>query len=63
MEKPADPVLYTEAQLAKGVSRSEVVNNQTSNNALWEQDRAKLIILQDYIKILQDKGIISKQEE
>lgn len=59
MAQPSTPILYTEKQLASGVSRSEVVNNQTSNNVLWDQDRSKLIALQDYIKTLQAKGIIS----
>ena len=59
MAQPSTPILYTEKQLANGVSRSEVVNNQTSNNVLWDQDRSKLIALQDYIKTLQAKGIIS----
>jgi len=52
--------VYTKSQIAKGVSRSEVVDNQTANNALWEKDRQKLIALQAYIKTLQDAGIISK---
>lgn len=59
MVQPSTPILYTENQLANGVSRSEVVDNQSSNNALWDQDRSKLIALQDYIKTLQAKGIIS----
>ena len=45
MAQPSTPILYTEKQLANGVSRSEVVNNQTSNNVLWDQDRSKLIAL------------------
>lgn len=59
MSQPSTPILYTKKQLTSGVSRSEVVDNQTSNNALWDQDRSKLIALQDYIKTLQAKGIIS----
>lgn len=60
LEAPTTPVVYTKSQIAKGVSRSEVVDNQTANNALWEKDRQKLIALQAYIKTLQDVGIISK---
>lgn len=59
METPSNPIPYTQNQVERGVSRSEVVDNQTANNALWEQDRAKLMALQDYIKTLQGKGIIS----
>lgn len=59
MEKPSTPVLYTPNQIKKGVTRSEVVDNQTLNNALWEKDRIKLISLQNYIKTLQSEGIIS----
>lgn len=55
-----DPVHYTDKQVANGVNRSEVVTNQTKNNALWEQDRLKLSGLQAYIKTLQEKGIIAK---
>ena len=54
------PVPYTDSQIKKGVTRTEVVNNQTSNNILWEQDRNRLINLQNYIKTLQEKGVISK---
>ncbi|WNL63186.1 hypothetical protein [Citrobacter phage Tr1] len=60
LEKPSTPILYTEEQLAKGVSRSEVVSNQTANNALWDKDRQKLLSLQEYVRTLQDSGIISK---
>lgn len=59
MELPSNPIPYTQKQVQSGVSRSEVVDNQTANNALWEKDRAKLTALQDYIKTLQGKGIIS----
>lgn len=60
LQAPETPVVYTQTQVAKGVSRSEVVENQTRNNALWEKDRQKLVALQVYIKTLQDAGIISK---
>ncbi|QHR65010.1 hypothetical protein JR326_gp265 [Escherichia phage ukendt] len=60
MDKVSTPVPYTKNQIAKGVSRSEVVNNQTQNNALWEQDRRKVLGLQAYIKTLQEKGIIAE---
>lgn len=60
LESPETPVVYTQTQITKGVSRSEVVDNQTKNNALWEKDRQKLMALQAYIKTLQDAGIISK---
>lgn len=60
MDGVSTPVPYTKEQVAKGVNRSEVVNNQTENNALWEQDRRKASGLQAYIKTLQDKGIIAK---
>lgn len=59
MGQPSTPILYTEKQLANGVSRSEVVENQSANNVLWEKDRIKLNSLQEYIKTLQAKGIIS----
>lgn len=59
MEQPSNPIPYTQKQVERGVSRSEVVDNQASNNVLWGKDRAKLIALQDYIKTLQGKGIIS----
>ena len=54
------PILYTESQIKNGVSVSDVVKNQAANNALWEEDRSKLKNLQEYIKILKDKNIISK---
>jgi len=60
MEKPSNPIPYTDTQIAKGVSRSEVVNNQSANNILWSEDRAKLNNLQSYIKTLQDSETISK---
>lgn len=60
MEGVSEPVPYTNQQIAKGVSRSEVVDNGTTNNVLWSQDRNKVIGLQNYIKALQEKGIISK---
>lgn len=63
MEQPSTPIIYTEKQLANGVSRSEVVNNQTSNNILWSQDRNKLLSLQAFIRILQQQGVISDTEE
>lgn len=60
MISPSEPVLYTDEQIRLGVNRVEVVANQTSNNALWDQDRAKLVGLQNYLRALQSEGIISK---
>lgn len=54
------PILYTDSQIRHGVSVSDVVKNQTLNNALWENDRNRLKTLQDYIKLLKNKNIISK---
>jgi hypothetical protein len=60
MDNPSHPIPYTTKQIERGVSRSEVVDNQASNNVLWSKDRAKLTSLQNYIRTLQEKGIISK---
>lgn len=60
MSSLSDPVPYTREQIQKGTSRSEVVDNQTENNLLWGDDRNKAKGLQDYIKKLQEQGIIAK---
>lgn len=60
MLDPNMPVRYTQEQVAKGVSRTEVVDNQSTNNILWAKDRIKLKNLQEYIRVLQQGGIISK---
>lgn len=60
LDSISTPILYTDSQIKNGVSVSDVVKNQTLNNALWEKDRARLKTLQEYIKLLKDKNIISK---
>lgn len=60
MEDLSDPIPYTNEQIRKGTSRSEVVDNQSGNNILWGEDRNKVTGLQNYIKKLQEQGIISK---
>lgn len=60
MSEMSTPVPYTDQQLLKGISRSEVVDNQTENNSLWDEDRYKLQGLQKYIRTLQSRGIISE---
>lgn len=54
------PIKYTASQLKNGVSRSEIVANQSANNKLWAQDRLKLDGLQAYIQKLQDANVIGK---
>lgn len=59
MEDPSTPIPYTDEQVERGVTRSEVVNNQAANNILWTKDRVKLYNLQNYIKTLMINDIIS----
>lgn len=60
MQSKSTPIKYTDSQLKNGVSRSEIVSNQSANNKLWASDQIKIVGLQAYIKSLQDSNIIGK---
>jgi len=60
MEAKSIPVRYTASQIKNGANTSEVVANQSENNKLWANDRAKVDGLQEYVHTLQDKGIVAK---
>lgn len=54
------PIKYTNNQIKNGITRSEIVANQSANNKLWAIDRVKLDGLQKYIQKLQDANVIGK---
>lgn len=53
--------LSTPIQYPSGdISKLDIINNQSQNNALWQEDRTKLSSLQAYVKKLQESGQISR---